>query len=140
MITQNVDTLRNISLDFSGTDDDFKALITLLEFELKSNPNGKGVGLSAIQINVPVRVAIVRFEKQVFNLFNAKIVHKEQPYTFKGEGCLSFPGMFHDTKRYNLIRVLNGNGEELKFSGFLAAIVQHELDHWDGVVFTDKAV
>lgn len=140
MITQNVDTLRNISLDFTGSDDDFKALITLLEFELKSNPNGKGVGLSAIQINVPLRVAIIRHEKQIVNLFNAVIIKAEQPYTFKGEGCLSFPGMFHDTKRYNILTVRNGNGEELKFSGFMAAVVQHELDHWEGVVFMDKAV
>jgi methionyl-tRNA formyltransferase len=139
MITQNLETLRNVSLDFAGTDEDFKTLISLLEFELKVNQQ-KGVGLSAIQINVPLRVAIIRQDKTVLNLFNAKIIKAEQPFTFKGEGCLSFPGDYHDTKRFNLVTIRNGNGEEIKLSGFLAVAAQHEMDHWDGVVFTDKVV
>jgi peptide deformylase len=139
MITQNIDTLRNPSLDFMGSAEDLKALISLLEFELKSNP-GNGVGLSAIQINIPLRVAVIRAEKTVINLINAKIIKAEQPFTFKGEGCLSFPGEFHNTTRFNIVNILNGDGEEIKLSGFLAVVAQHEMDHWEGAIFRDKVI
>ena len=138
MVTTNVDTLKNISLDFTGTTEELKTLISLLEFELQSNPGQNGVGLAAIQINIPIRVAIIRFGKEVYNIYNAKIIRQEQPFIYKGEGCLSFPQQYYNTKRFNLIEILNGNGEILKFSGFLAVVVNHEIDHWNGVIFTEK--
>ena len=138
MITQNVQTLKNISVDFIGSEEELKILISLLEFELVNNSEQKGVGLSAIQINIPIRVAIIRNGKEAFNLYNAKIIKQEQPFVFEGEGCLSFPQQYCNTKRFNLIEILNGNGEVLKFSGFLACAVQHELDHWDGIIFTER--
>lgn len=139
MITQNLETLRNPSLDFTGTDEELKTLISLLEFELKSSPGQKGVGLSAIQINVPMRVAIIRHEKTVINLYNAVITKTEQPYTFTNEGCLSFPQKFIDTTRFNLIEVLNGDGTVLKFSGFISACVQHEIDHFNAILYLDRS-
>jgi len=139
MITTNLETLRNPSLPFTGSIDELKELISVLEFELSSSQR-KGVGLSAIQINIPLRVAIIRADKTILNLVNAEIIKAEQPFTFKGEGCLSFPGEFKNTTRFNIITVLNGDGEELKLSGFLAVVAQHEIGHFDGEVFLDKAV
>lgn len=139
MITINEQTLRNPSLDFKGTDEELKTLISLLEFELKSAP-GKGIGLSAIQINIPLKVAIIRSGKDIFNLYNAIIMKVEQPFVFRGEGCLSFPGVYENTNRYNLIEVKNGNGEVLKFSGVLAVAVQHEIGHWYSDLFIDHKV
>ena len=138
MITQNIQTLKNPSLDFQGTDEELKTLISLLEFELRANPGQKGVGLSAIQINIPLKVSIIRHDKVIFNLYNAKIVKAEQPFIFDGEGCLSFPNLYKKTKRFNIIEVMNGNGELLKFSGFDAVAVQHELDHVEGIIFTER--
>ena len=138
MVTTNVDTLKNISLDFTGTTEELKTLISLLEFELQSNPGQNGVGLAAIQINIPLRVAIIRNGKEAFNLYKAKIIKAEQPFIFEQEGCLSFPNQYYNTNRYNLIEVLNGNGEILKFSGFNAVIASHEIDHWNSVIFTEK--
>ena len=140
MITYNIETLRNPSLDFDGTEENLKHIIMLLEFELKTHPQTSGVGLSAIQINVPVKVAIVRLEKLVLNLINAQIIHAEQPYEFEGEGCLSLPGYFCKTKRYNLITLRNGDGSETKYSGYEAAVIQHEIDHWHGIIFTDRKI
>ena len=83
MITQNSQTLRNISLDFTGTLEELYSLFSLLEFELKSHPGQKGVGFSGIQINVPIRVAIIRHEKTAINLYNAVITKQEQPFIFQ---------------------------------------------------------
>ena len=136
MITQDMETLRQVSEPFNGTEEELKALFECLEFELKLT-NNRGVGLSAIQINIPIRACIIRGSKK-YNLYNAKIVSSQQRYVFKFEGCLSIPRVTEATTRYNLIEVQNGNGETFKVSGFDAVIIQHELDHWDGVLFTDR--
>jgi peptide deformylase len=136
MITQDLETIRQVSEPFNGTEEELKALFECLEFELKT-ANGRGVGLSAIQINIPIRACIIRGSFK-HNLYNAKIVSRQQKYVFKFEGCLSIPRVTEATTRYNLIEVQNGNGETFKVSGFDAVIIQHEIDHWDGVLFTDR--
>jgi len=148
MISKNLDTLKSQSMDFEGSEEDLKTIVTNLEYELKQCPDA--LGLSAIQVGIPERVAIVRVNHKIkfhgevkeitksYNLYNAKITKKSNPFVFKEEGCLSFPGKVYDTDRFNEIEVLNGDGEELKFSGFVAVVVQHELDHWDGVVVADR--
>jgi peptide deformylase len=137
MITVNVDVLRTKSLPFDGTPAELAALVEVLEFELSHSPVRNGVGLSAIQVNIPYRVSIIRSKTSTINLFNAKITKAEQPFTFKGEGCLSFPGQFVDTKRYNLVTVVNGDGQEYKYSGFDAVLVAHEIGHWEGDLYID---
>ena len=109
----------------------------------------KGTGLSAIQISVPYRIAVIRLKSTIkvykekkeivtsYDLYNAKIIDKQQPWIFKGEGCLSLPGKFVNTKRYNIIKVRNGDGKILSFSGFAAVVVQHEISHWDGKLIFD---
>ena len=139
MITQNQSTLKNISLNFEGSAEDYANIIHVLEFEL-ANSKPKGVGLSAIQINIPLRVAIIRMGKKGFNLFNTEIIEKSQPFVFKNEGCLSFPGKYINTKRYNQITIRNGNGEEAKLSGDDAIVVQHEISHWEGQTMFDYEV
>lgn len=138
MITRNIETLRTKSLPFDGTPEELENLFTVLEFELTHNPNSdKGVGLSGIQINVPYQVAIIRTATTKLDLYNAKVTKQEQPYVFEGEGCLSVPGETCNTKRFNIIEIVNGDGKELKLSGFDAVVVQHELGHWNGEVFLD---
>ena len=149
MITENLDTLRQVSEPFEGTKEELESLFDCLDKEL-SNHKIKGSGLSAIQINIPYCVAVIRMEQVYkrfgkkekklisYNLYNAEIIKKEQKTTFKGEGCLSFPGKFEDTIRYNLIEVKNGDGKILKFSGYESVVVQHELDHFDAILFTDR--
>lgn len=139
MITQNINTLRNISLDFTGTKEELEQHFALLDFEMKLSKS-KGVGLSCIQINIPVRVAIIRYNKTRINLYNAEIIRKEQPFNFEGEGCLSIPNVFCTTRRYNVIEVKNGDGIVTKYSGFISVAIQHEISHWNGEIFTDCEV
>lgn len=141
MITTDESMLRMISRKFKGTDKELQNIVKCLQYEFDQSET-KGNGLSAIQINIPFRVCIIRLgdRRPNYELWNAEIIKKEQPYTFKGEGCLSVPGQFKNTSRYNLITVRNGNGKELKFSGYEALVVQHEIDHWNGVLFIDREV
>ena len=137
MITTNLETLRLKSLDFDGTPEELTQLFNCLEFELHNSQNG-GDGLSAIQINVPTRVSIIRTKNLKINLYNPEIVKKEQLFVFTGEGCISIPQKFVNTNRYNLIEIKNGDGTTHKFSGYEAVVVQHELDHFDGITILDK--
>lgn len=139
MITTNIDVLRVKSEEFKGTEEELAALVNVLEFELSHAPH-QGVALSAIQANIPYRVAIIRSKTTTLNLVNAKIIKSEQPFVFKGEGCLSFPNKFITTNRYNIVTVLNGDGKEHKFSGFDAVVVQHEMGHWDGDLYIDHEI
>lgn len=137
MITVNLEILRTKSLPWDGTPEELADLIAVLDFELTSDPVKGGHGLSAIQVNVPYRVAILRSKNTKIDLYNAEIISAIQPFIFKGEGCLSIPGVHVDTNRYNIIVVKNGDGQEHKLSGFDAVLAQHELSHWDGKLMTD---
>jgi len=147
MIIIDKETLKIKSEDFEGNEDDLQSIIDCLEFDLENSPVG-GHGLSAIQIGIPKRVAIVRIKNYIkkqkrvvtksYNLYNATIIEKSQPFVFKGEGCLSIPDTYKETNRFNQVTILNGDGKEIKFSGLEAVIIQHELDHWDGILFTDR--
>lgn len=149
MIVTSLDTLKLKSQDFTGTEEDLKALVECLEFELK-NSRIKGVGLSAIQIGIPERVAIIRYKTEIkvhgerrevetnIDLYNAEVIKQSNPFTFKGEGCLSLPLQWYDTERYNEITIRNGDGKEYKFSGFMAVVIQHEIDHWNGILVSGR--
>jgi len=137
MITVNQDILKTKSLPWNGTDEDLKSLIAVLDFELTTGPVRGGHGLSAIQINIPYRVAILRSKNTKLDLYNAEIIRSEQPFIFRGEGCLSIPGVHVDTNRYNIVTIRNGDGKEYKLSGFDAVLAQHEISHWEGKLMTD---
>ena len=147
MITVNEKTLRMKSEKFTGSDAELEDLIACLEFELQQSPKF-GVGLSGIQIMIPKKVAIIRIKTKdkklkrdietKINLVNAEIIEKTQPFTFKQEGCLSVPNTFLDTKRFNCIKVKNNDGIVTSYSGFIAVAIQHEIDHFNGILFTDR--
>lgn len=101
-----------------------------------------GLGLSAIQIGHPVRASIIRYEKLNLNMINPIIVEKEKLVAFYGEGCLSIPGNYITTKRYKTVTVkwINEKGIEKTgvFEDMEAYIVQHEIDHMDGILIYDR--
>lgn len=104
-----------------------------------------GVGLAAPQIGILKRVIVmdVGDENGLIHLVNPVIVHKEGEQ-LGAEGCLSIPGLLGDVKRAQLVRVqgLNREGKEIEIEGegLLARCIQHEVDHLNGVLFTDVAV
>ncbi|NLB88668.1 MAG: peptide deformylase [Syntrophomonadaceae bacterium] len=102
-----------------------------------------GVGLAAPQIGVSKRVVVIDTGDEYLELINPEIISAEGEQT-GSEGCLSVPGVTGIVTRYQKVTVkaLNRDGEEINITGsdLLARALQHEIDHLDGIIFTDKAV
>ena len=101
-----------------------------------------GAGLAANQIGVALRVCVVKGdENQIWGLVNPVIV-KSAGSQVGFEGCLSKPGWVGEVERHEsvVVKGLNRHGKEvrIKSEGFTARAFQHELDHLDGVLFTDR--
>jgi len=112
-----------------------------------SRPHEISAAMSAVQINHLDQVVIIRSDfddkamREFTALINPKIVKLEGEITSDYEGCLSVPGVYGKVPRYNKVRIkaLSVNGNEIRFKaeGFLARIIQHEIDHINGIVFID---
>jgi len=102
-----------------------------------------GVGLAAPQVGQSVRLITVRYQDGHLVLVNPKIVKKSLLKEWGEEGCLSVPNVYGEVKRCQKITVkyLDENGKTHKMSGegLFARVIQHEVDHLDGVLFIDKA-
>lgn len=112
-----------------------------------SRPHEISAALAAVQIDRLERVVIVRSdfdnkESRDFTvLINPEIVKYEGTLKEDYEGCLSVKNVYGKVPRYTKIRVraLDQNGNQIRFkaNGFLARVIQHEIDHTNGVVFVD---
>jgi peptide deformylase len=105
----------------------------------------KGIGLSAIQLGLPTRVMTVGNPMEpetIMCLFNPKVTFESEPSVIT-EGCLSFPYMYIKVRRSDHIRVRyqdkTGEWFAQQFAGLTAHAVLHEIDHMDGIVFTERA-
>lgn len=101
-----------------------------------------GVGLAAPQVGILQRVVVVAPEGQKPTaMINPRVVRSEGEYVGQ-EGCLSIPGLYGDVTRPNYIEVealdRKGNLIRYKLEGMESKIVQHEIDHLDGILFIDK--
>jgi len=101
-----------------------------------------GAGLAAPQIGVPLRVCVVKGDdNQIWALVNPEVV-KHDGVQVGYEGCLSYPGWVGEVARYETVvvkgRSRRGKEVRIKSSGFTARAFQHEIDHLDGVLFTDR--
>lgn len=105
--------------------------------------DASGIGLAAPQIGISKRVIIVDPGEGLITLINPEIVKMSGKERAR-EGCLSFPGVWGEVDRAQSVEVrgLDLDGEEVYIAaeGFLARALQHEIDHLDGIVFTDRAV
>ena len=97
----------------------------------------EGIGLSAVQIGILKRVAIIRMPNVKIDLINPIITDKSGRFKFKGERCLSLPGLKIDTSRYEDITIKNKEGM-IAFYQLDAVAVQHEIDHMNGLLIIDK--
>jgi len=102
-----------------------------------------GVGLAAPQIGKNIRVIVVSTNEGEIAMINPKILKKSFKKEWGEEGCLSVPKTFGDVRRHKKIKFcfLNTEGMEklIEAEGFFARVVQHEIDHLDGILFIDKA-
>ncbi|HEX6492344.1 MAG TPA: peptide deformylase [Candidatus Dormibacteraeota bacterium] len=100
-----------------------------------------GVGLAATQVDVQLRVIVMKVDNQLYTLANPEIV-RSSGEQIGYEGCLSVPGYIGEVARAEKVTMkgLNRNGKEvrIKGEGLLARAIQHEIDHLDGVLFIDR--
>jgi peptide deformylase len=100
-----------------------------------------GVGLAAPQVDVALRVITIKVDNQLFHLANPEIIKQDGEQTGY-EGCLSIPGMVGEVTRAEKVvcKALNRSGKQvrIKGSGLLARAILHEIDHLDGILFTDR--
>jgi peptide deformylase len=103
----------------------------------------KGVGLAAPQVGSDLRICVLNIDGETLALINPKIKSYSRKKDIFEEGCLSFPGKFFQVERPVKIKVQarNTHGEKIKIKadGFLARVLQHEIDHLDGILVIDRA-
>ena len=104
-----------------------------------------GIGLAAPQVGVALRVAVVDLQRNDTRapmvLINPEILQVSEEWAVREEGCLSLPGHYADVSRPARVRVRyvdeGGAAHEIEADDLLAACLQHEIDHLDGVLFVD---
>ncbi len=101
-----------------------------------------GIGLAANQVDVPKQIIVINTKDGPLVLINPKLFRKSFRKTEAEEGCLSIPGVFGLVKRHFSLRVKaytkNGQPIELRAEGLFARVIQHEVDHINGVLFIDR--
>lgn len=112
-----------------------------------SRPHEISAALAAVQVDRLEKVVIVRADfddktnREFIALINPEIVKAEGELVNDYEGCLSVKDVYGRVPRHSKIRVraLDGEGNEVRFKaeGFLARVIQHEIDHTNGIVFID---
>ncbi len=118
-------------------------LISDMKMTLKTAPNG--VGLAAPQVGENIRIFVtsddIKLKQTVF--INPKITDISDKTDLKDEGCLSLPEFYGKIKRADWVKTeaYNENGRKFKIKakGLVSQLIQHEIDHLNGVLFIDKA-
>ena len=118
-------------------------IITLLDDMLETMRAADGCGLAANQVGVLRRVVVIEVEDELFELINPEIVSTEG--TQEGvEGCLSNPGIAGYVARPQkvVVRAYDRKGDLYEYTGegLIARAFCHEIDHLDGILFTDKMI
>ncbi|WP_416898182.1 MAG: peptide deformylase [Minwuia sp.] len=118
----------------------------LMDDMLETMYDAPGVGLSAIQVGVPKRVMVVDCapddaDPEPIYLVNPEIREASPDLRAYEEGCLSLPEQYAEVERHDRITVdyldRDGNRQTLEADGLLSTCIQHEMDHFDGVLFVD---
>ncbi len=151
ILRQKAKNIKKENIKNKETQNLIKKMIATLE-------EAKGAGLAAPQIGKSIKLILVRnynetndtafcnfYDNQnnkILILINPKITNKSWKKEIQKEGCLSIPEFFGLVKRSKKITVkaLDKNGEKIKFKveNLLARIIQHEVDHLDGILFIDR--
>ena len=128
-----------------------KDLQTLVDDMVETMRQAPGVGLAAPQVGITDRLIVVEYgeeedenaPKKLYIVANPEIVQASEEMEMGPEACLSVPGLVGDVDRHFkiLIKGYNRRGQpvKIKAEGWLARIFQHEIDHLDGILFTDRA-
>ena len=122
-----------------------QAILDLIPQMIEACRKANGIGLAAPQIGQSIRLCVINLDHlglPPFALINPKLTKKSWKKIELEEGCLSIPGVFGLVKRPKKITVeaQNEKGASHSFDadGMLARVIQHEVDHLDGILFTSK--
>lgn len=135
--------LKTVSKAVDTVDDGLRALMDDMLETMYAAP---GIGLAAIQVNVPKRVIVMDVAREGDApdprfFINPEIIWQSEEQAVFSEGCLSFPEMFDDVERPARIRLryldYAGKAQEEAADGLFAVCIQHEMDHLEGVLFVD---
>jgi peptide deformylase len=114
---------------------------TLHEFR---RTHGFGRGISAVQIGEPTRLLYIEFEGSAYSMVNPELEWRSDETFRLWDDCFSFPDLLVWLERAKSIRVRywdeRGEASEIEASGDLSELLQHELDHLDGVLAVDRAI
>jgi peptide deformylase len=133
-----------------------KSIQVLIDEMIETMREAPGVGLAAPQVGILDRLIVVEYyenekaeeaedvtKKKVWVVLNPEIVKTSEEKVMGVEGCLSVPNLVGEVERHEAVQIkgLNRHGQpmRIKAQGWLARIFQHEIDHLNGVVFTDLA-
>lgn len=138
IITTDNPRLRTKARRVPKVDDSIRRLMDDMVETMIAAP---GVGLAATQIDVPLRVFVMRIDGVVYHVANPEIV-KARGEVVQSEACLSVPGMMGETRRAEWVHIkgLDRGGREIRIrgEGLLAQCIQHEMDHLDGMIYLDR--
>jgi peptide deformylase len=125
--------------------DDMAALRDLVPRMFAAMYDAPGIGLAAPQVGVSLRLFVMDLQpddtRTPITLINPEVIAASEEKAVREEGCLSVPGQYADVSRPARVRVryqdMAGAKHEIEGDGLLAACLQHEIDHLDGVLFLD---
>jgi len=135
--------------------DEVKTDIRNLLDTLQVAKDPEGAGLAAPQLGISKQICVVRnffadptdpdkFTHQDFVLINPKIISTAKETEVDWEGCLSIPNTYGKVERFTKIKLIamdeKGESFKLRADGFFARTIQHEMDHLNGILFTDRVV
>ena len=143
--SEDLKILKTQSTEINSINLDLAHLIQRMHATVTSE-NSKGVGIAAPQVGINRQVILVQRvdkEDRPFEFYiNPKIIWQSEILREGDEGCLSIPDVYKSVKRSLVITIEFQNLENEIFSetleGFVAVIFQHEIDHLDGILFTDR--
>jgi len=127
--------------------DDFLGVQNLCTDMIDTMEAEKGIGLAAVQIGKNIRAAIINRDadkslKEHLVIINPKIFSASKEIDEDTEGCLSIPGVEVPVKRHRKIKVrytdMNGEEHKIKAVNLFARVLQHEIDHLDGILILDR--
>ncbi|MBT4277506.1 peptide deformylase [Candidatus Falkowbacteria bacterium] len=131
--------LNKKSQEVQAVNDEIKQFVLNMIETMKKED---GVGLAAPQVGVSKRIVVVNWHGDDLVLINPMIIQKSWRKDIKTEGCLSLPKAEFKIKRHKDITVksldYSGKNVKIKASNLLARIIQHEIDHLNGVLLVDK--
>jgi peptide deformylase len=132
--------LRNTSEKVKDpTSVEIKQLILDMTKTLRAN---NGLGLAAPQIGKNLQICVIEIENELFVLINPEIKNLSKEKINSQEGCLSLPNKFLNIDRHKRIKVkatdTNGKKQIIRARGLLARVIQHEIDHLNGVLIVDR--